>query len=94
MNLFCTYLLYELMKPHILSSRNERKDTVSRAVISKGIDALNKRYCAQEKTKLAATLFCMCSVEKEHRSKSDYKTQDQVRKNKRLKSAYKNKRMQ
>lgn len=93
-NLFCTYLLYELMKLHILSSSNERKDTVSRAVISKGINALNKRCSAQEKTKLAATLYCMCSVEKEHRSKSDYKTQDEVRKNKRLKSAYKNKRMQ
>lgn len=38
-----------------------------------------------------ATLCCMCSVEKEHRSKSDYKTQD---KEKRLKSAYGDKRMQ
>lgn len=79
------------MKPHRLSSRNERKDIVFRAVISKGINALNS---AQEKIKLTATLCCMRSAEKEHRSKSDYKTQDEARKNKRLKSAYENKRMQ
>lgn len=37
----------------------------------------------------------MCSVEKEHRSKSDYKTQDNVRtKKKHLKSVYGDKRMQ
>lgn len=84
-NLYCTCFLYALMNPYRPGSRNERKETVSKAVISKGIEALTKHYSTQEKIKLdrsktKAIIACMCIVEKEYRSKSDYKTQDNVKK--------------
>lgn len=58
------YVLIKSLKSNTLSNRNERKDTISRATILKGMNALSKHYSAQKKinihkkTRLSTTHIC------------------------------------